>query len=129
MDFLKSFNITYNGKWESKNKIQEFKDTKGEMKYNHILLNGNQDVKDSLFIASFFFKDEKYIENSYLIKIDGFLFQNEFIKVDVKNKQINSTKTANIYYKKLLDIKKYYSKINLIYFILVFFIISFIIFF
>jgi len=103
-------NLTYDGKWESKNKIDEFKEIKGEMKYNHILLNGNQDIKDTLFIASFFFKDEKYIENSYLIKLDGFLFQYDFLKIDIKNRQINATKSASIYYKKLLEIKKYYSK-------------------
>lgn len=104
-------NITYDGKWESKNKIEEFEDIKGEMKYNHVLLNGDIDIKDTLYIGSFFFKDEKYIENSYLIKFNGFLFQENFLNLDIKNKQINVTKSASIYYKKLLEIKKFYCKI------------------
>ena len=44
--------------------------------------------------------------------MQGFLFHEEFLKFDLEKKQINATKTSYIYYKKLLEIKKAYSKNN-----------------
>ena len=105
-------NLTYEGEWNSKSKLNKFEELTGNLKFSQRLLNQNLD-HDSLLILTFFIYDGKYIENYYTLKMQNHLFSNKtntYFNIDLEKNQMNASFSSILLYRSLYDKSETFSK-------------------
>ncbi len=70
-----SINQTYEGEWNSLDKLNKFEESNGDIRFNLKLIFPNSE-QETMLIPSFLIYDGKYIENLYFLKLQNHILKN-----------------------------------------------------
>lgn len=107
------FNQTYEGTWSSKNKINKFEESSGDLRFSIRLIFPNTE-HETMLIPTFVVYDGKYIENLYILKLQNHIFRNStntYFNFENGNNHLNASFNSFLVYRSLYDKTQNFSRI------------------
>lgn len=107
-----NFNQTFEGKWNSKDKLNKFEESNGDLRFNIKLIFPNTE-HETMLIPSFVIYDGKYIENLFILKLHNHIFRNStntYFDLDTENNYLNASFNSFLIYRSLYDKTENFSK-------------------